>query len=115
MSTPTILPLAALPPWYNLTYTKEDGNLTDAANLHNDQTYQALNPVVNMFNYGIQIPNKTTTEITTFRDDNNVPLGTVWFNSTAGQLQFKQKFLPGVPPGTPPLGEIWQITSAFAF
>lgn len=97
MSTPTILPLAPLPPWYTLPYTKEDGNLTDAANLFNDQTYQALNPVVNMFNYGVQIPNKTTSEINVFGADTAVPVGTVWLNTDiVGGPKLQVKTAPGV-------------------
>lgn len=87
MATP--LPIPHLPPFYDMGYTNEKGNLTPEALLFNDQMWKTLNQIVEMFNDGIQNPNKTTAEITVLRDNDAVPVGTVWFNTSLAKLQVK--------------------------
>lgn len=81
-----------LPPFYYMNYTKQDGDLTDESYMFMDQTFQVLNDVVNMFINGMQMPNKTTAEITVYRDALSTPIGTVWLNTDLGggpKLQVK--------------------------
>jgi hypothetical protein len=78
-----------LPPFFNMIYTNKDGSLTPNSQLYNDLMYQVLNRVIDNFNNGMQLPNKTTAEITAYAADATVPLGTLWFNSSLGKLQFK--------------------------
>lgn len=72
-----------------MIYTKEDGSLTANAQLYNDLMYQILNQLIVMINNGLQLPNKTTAEITAYLADTSIPLGTLWFNTDIGFLQFK--------------------------
>ncbi len=81
--------IPSLPPFFNMNYTDKNGNLTVNAQLFNDLTYQILNQVVEYFNTGLQLPRKTTAEITVYLNDNNIPNGTLWYNSDTGFLQFK--------------------------
>ena len=81
--------IPSLPPFFNMNYTDEKGNLTVNAQLYNDLTYQILNQVVEYFNTGLQLPRKTTAEIAVYLNDTSIPNGTLWFNSTTGFLQFK--------------------------
>ena len=78
-----------LPPFYDMNYTDEKGDLTTEALLYNDQTFQSLNQVVNQANNGWQVSNKTTAEITVYRDDDTVPVGTIWVNTSLAKLQVK--------------------------
>lgn len=84
-----ITQIPSLPPFFNMRYTEENGNLTVNAQLYNDLTYQILNQVVEYFNTGLQLPRKTTAEITVYLNDTNIPLGTLWFNTDLVKLQFK--------------------------
>lgn len=79
----------SLPPFYDMPYTDEKGMLSSSAHLYNDQLWQSLNAVVNFFNNGIQFPQKTTAEITVYRDDDTVPTGTTWYNTNLNKLQVK--------------------------
>jgi hypothetical protein len=81
--------IPSLPPFFNMQYTDDKGNLTVNAQLFNDLTYQILTQVVEYFNAGLQLPRKTTAEITIYINDINIPNGTLWFNTTLGKLQFK--------------------------
>lgn len=78
-----------LPPFFNMIYTKEDGSLTANAQLYNDLMYQILNQLIVMINNGLQLPNKTTAEITAYAADTSVPIGTLWYNTSLNKLQFK--------------------------
>lgn len=78
-----------LPVFYDMPYTYKDGALTQEALLYNDQLWQSLNLVVNQFNNGIQLPNFTAAEITTLANDTTVPVGTLWYNTTATALSVK--------------------------
>ena len=82
-----------LPTFFDFTYTNKDGSLTPNAKLYNDLMYQILRQLLAAFNQnfdvGTQLPNKTTAEITAYANDTNIPLGTLWFNSTIAELQFK--------------------------
>jgi len=86
----------ALPTFYNMTYTDKDGNMTADSLFYNDEMFQTLNTLVDgfnvvgdMFNNGLQVPNKTTVEITAFGADTGVPLGTIWFNTITAKLNVK--------------------------
>jgi hypothetical protein len=81
--------IPSLPPFFNMAYTDDKGNLTVNAQLYNDLTYQILSQVVEYFNTGLQLPRKTTAEITVYLNDINIPIGTLWFNTSVGKLQFK--------------------------
>lgn len=81
--------IPSLPPFFNMRYTDEKGDLTVNAQLYNDLMYQVLNEVVEYFNTGLQLPRKTTADITVYLNDINIPVGTLWFNSSIGKLQFK--------------------------
>lgn len=81
-----------LPPFYDMPYTKPDGNLTPSSKNHIDNTFQTLNSLVELNNRyisddGIVIPSKTTTQITALEP--NALLGTMWFNTTLNKLQVK--------------------------
>ena len=107
-----------LPPFYNMNYTTKEGNLTDEALNHNDQTFQSLNELLTQFNQlvisnlvsgsyviqGFTNPSATTAEITVYRDNDDVPVGTVWFNTSTSKLQVKTAI------GSP--GTIETITSS---
>jgi hypothetical protein len=75
-----------LPPFFDFVYTNKDGSLTPNAKLYNDLTSQVLSQ---NFNVGIQLPIKTTAQIAAYASDANIPVGTLWFNSTLSKLQFK--------------------------
>lgn len=94
-----------LPPFFDFVYTNKDGSLTPNAKLFNDLTFQYLNQ---NFSFGMQIPNKTTAQITVFRDDLNIPVGTMWFDTDVAKLKVKtvQAILSPPTPGT-----IEEITS----
>ena len=78
-----------IPPFFNMDFTNKDGSLTPNAQLYNDQLCQSLQQIIEQMNNGIQLPQKTTAEITVYRDDINVPRGTIWFNTSLLKLQFK--------------------------
>jgi hypothetical protein len=100
--------IPSLPPFFNMAYTDEKGQLTVNAQLYNDLTYQILSQVVEYFNTGLQLPRKTTAEITVYRDDQNIPIGTLWYNTDINKLQFKSLQAIIMPP-TP--GAIETVTS----
>lgn len=100
--------IPSLPPFFNMNYTDEKGNLTVNAQLYNDLTYQILNQVVEYFNTGLQLPRKTAAEITVYRDDLNIPLGTFWYNTDINKLQVKT-LQAIISPPTP--GAIETVTS----
>lgn len=78
-----------LPVFFDMQYTDTKGNLTPNAKLFNDQTYQVLNIIINYFNNGLALPQATGTQITAYGNDTTVALGTLWFNSTTGKLNYK--------------------------
>ena len=89
-------PILTLPPFFNMIYTNEKGELTTNAHLYNDLTYQILNQlvvsfneVVGFLNNGIPLPQKTTAEIMAYSLDTTVPDGTLWFDTSSGKLVFK--------------------------
>ncbi len=83
------MPIPNLPPFFNMIYTKEDGSLTTNAQLYNDLMFQILNQLIVMINNGLQLPNKTTAEITAYGLDTTIPIGTLWYNTSLNKLQFK--------------------------
>ena len=87
MSTPN--PIPHLPPFYNMNYTDKEGNLTPDSTNYNDIMNQILRVVIEFFNEGVQIPQKTTAEITAYGADANVPAGTMWFDSQIFKLKVK--------------------------
>lgn len=83
------MPIPDLPPFFNMIYTKDNGELTPNAQLYNDLMYQVLNQLIVMINNGLQLPNKTTAEITAYLNDTTIPIGTIWYNTSLNKLQFK--------------------------
>ena len=81
--------VSKLPPFYNMNYTDDKGNLTAEAMLHNDQTFQTLDQVVGAVNDGWVFPSYDNTAITAFGADADVAAGTVWFSSTDSKLKVK--------------------------
>lgn len=79
----------SLPPFYDMPYTDMDGYLTGDAQLYNDQMFQSLDIVVEFFNEGLQVPQKTTAEITAYGADSSVPLGTIWYDTNINKLKVK--------------------------
>lgn len=104
-----------LPPFYNMNYCQSDGKLTTDGYLYNDQMFQALNLLVNMFNSSASIivtddplltaqgitqpaligtnpPSFSTAQIGAILAVNAVsnilPQGTMWYNNTLHKLQF---------------------------
>ena len=81
--------IANLPTFYSMKFTESDGSLTGDSNLYLDQSFQTLNQIVNFFNQGMQLPQKTTAEIAVYAADTAIPNGTVWFNKSISKLQVK--------------------------
>ena len=67
------------PLFFNMNYTEANGNLTPNAHLYNDELNQVIQQIVEQLNNGIQVPQKTTAEITAYGADAQVPVGTIWF------------------------------------
>ena len=88
-----------LPVFYNMSYTVKDGMLTSEALSYNDQLWQSLNQVVDQANNGVQLPQKTTAEITAYRDDTDIPIGTMWFNTTTAFVEVKTVQAVSPAPG----------------
>lgn len=83
-----------LPPFFDMIFTRDDGKLSREGLLYNDQMFQSLNQLVvyineNLSPSGFNMPNATTAEITVYRDDNDVPIGAMWFNTDLLKLQVK--------------------------
>jgi hypothetical protein len=93
--------IPTLPVFFDMYYTEKDGKLTADGYLYNDQMFQSLNLAVillnelvsstinnnTIINNGIQIPQKTTAEITGLEPD--AENGTLWFNTNLAKLQVK--------------------------
>lgn len=79
--------LPNLPAFFDMSFTQAEGRLTPDGYLYLDQTFQTLNALVNMFNNGVQYPQKTTAEITALEP--SAPNGTTWFNTDLAKLQVK--------------------------
>lgn len=106
-----------LPPFYTMPYTDKDGNLTSQASFHNDQTFQALNNLVNQFNDLLakyNVSSLTSTIIQT-----NVPaLQTVGITAPAliglNAPSFTTAQITAIMAVTPPVvavGTIWYNSS----
>lgn len=78
-----------LPPFYNMSYTDKNGNLTDESLSYNDQTFQTLNIVVDRVNDGWVFPSYSNADIAAFGADASVALGTVWYSTTDNKLKVK--------------------------
>ena len=96
-----------LPPFFDMKYTDDKGNLTSEAHLFNDNMWQTLNmavfllntlvtstvnnsgaPAINagtIVNQGVKFPNYTTAEITALAA--SATKGTVWFDTDAAKLK----------------------------
>jgi hypothetical protein len=79
--------LPNLPAFFDMSFTQDNGRLTADGYMYLDQTFQTLNALVNMFNNGVQYPQKTTAEIVALEPSS--PTGTTWFNTTLAKLQVK--------------------------
>ena len=85
-----------LPAFYNMKYTEENGKMTVESYLFNDQTFQTLNAVVNLLNLitstvvnqsGVTV---NSVIVPTFSSDpSGLPIGSIWYNSTANALKFQ--------------------------
>lgn len=115
-----------VPPFFDMIYTDKEGNLTSNSLLFNDETNKALRALIDQINdllittydtitekytnKGLSVPNATTAEITLYRDDITVPVGTIWFNTNlAPNPKLQVKTVQVVPTVTP--GVIETITS----
>lgn len=81
--------VSRVPPFFNMNYTDDNGNLTANAHLYNDQLSQVLQQIIEQMNNGIQMPQKTTAEIAAYGTDINVPNGTIWFDTDIAKLKVK--------------------------
>jgi hypothetical protein len=102
--------ITTLPAFFDMQYTDKDGKMTNDSYLYNDQTFQVLNLLINMFNgvaqtntvdeaalqavgisapalLGIAPPSYTTAQITAIEPF--VSNGTMWFNTNLVKLQVK--------------------------
>lgn len=102
--------IQSLPPFFDMNYTDNKGKMTNDSYMYNDQTFQALNLLINMFNgfaqtttvdnptlqavginapalLGIAPPSFTTTQIGAIEP--LVSNGTVFFNTNLEKLQVK--------------------------
>ena len=78
-----------LPPFHDMKYVEKSGYLGNEARSYNDNMWQTLNIIVDYFRNGILFPVYTTAEITVFRDNDDIPVGTVWYNTTTNKLNLK--------------------------
>lgn len=103
-----------LPPFFDMQCTEKGEKLSPDFYLYNDQMFQALNNLMSFFNQcastllvdipalqavginapallGINPPSFTTAQINAIYavSPSIVPVGTIWYNSTTDQLQFK--------------------------
>lgn len=83
-----------LPAFYNMPWARTDGRMHTEAQLYNDQMFQTMDQLVGYMNVnltpaGYYVPQATTAIITGYRDDNNVPVGAIWFNTNLSKLQVK--------------------------
>lgn len=103
-----------LPPFFDMQCTEKGDKLSPDMYLYNDQMFQALNNLMQMFNLsistllaeeptltaagitpktviGINPPSFTTAQITAINSisPSIIPVGTIWYNSTLDKLQFK--------------------------
>lgn len=81
--------LNPLPPFFEMKYTESDGRMTNESRTYNDLMFQTLNALVTQMNNGLNIPAKTTAQITVYGADASIPAGTIWFNSSINKLQVK--------------------------
>lgn len=102
--------ITQLPAFYDMQYTDKSGNMTNDSRTYNDQTFQVLNLLINMFNgfaqtntvpetalqavginspalLGIAPPSYTTVQIAAIEPF--VSVGTIWFNTNLAKLQVK--------------------------
>jgi len=81
--------LPDLPVFFDMKYVDKDGNLTPDASLYNDNLWQTLNELVRQINNGLQLPQATTSQITSYGADTTVPVGTIWFDTDIAKLKVK--------------------------
>ncbi len=107
--------IPSLPSFYDMPLTDAGAKMSTEASLYNDNLWQSLNLAIRIINEVIsttissattlntitidtlKVPNKTTAQITVYRDDLEVPLGSVWYNTNLNKLQVKTDL--GIPPG----------------
>ena len=106
MSLPVYI--SKLPVFYDRKYTDKDGRLTPDSYLFMDESFRVLGSVVNQFLEGLRVPifptvsvSPNDSSIERYRDDINVPLGTIWYDSTENKLYVKtvQVILDPFTPG----------------
>lgn len=77
------------PTFYKMQIANDENEVSDEATLYFDQQSQVISEMVDQFNGGIQMAQKTNAQATAAGADTNVPLGTVWFNTDVAKLQVK--------------------------
>jgi hypothetical protein len=105
-----LMSITNLPAFFDMNYTDKDGKMTNDSYLYNDQTFQVLNLLINMFNgfvqtnttaesalqavginppalIGVAAPSFTTAQITAIEPF--VSNGAIWFNTNLAKLQVK--------------------------
>lgn len=81
--------LPNLPVFYRFKFVDDERYLTFDAQVYNDSLFQTLNECIDQANNGWQLPQKTTAEVTAYRDSLDVPIGTQWFNTDSGYMNVK--------------------------
>lgn len=78
-----------LPPFHDMKYVEKNGYLGSQSKSYNDNMWQTLNIIVDYFRNGLLFPVYTDTEITAFKNNDSIPVGTVWYNTTTDKLNLK--------------------------
>lgn len=76
-----------IPTFINVQFTDKDGKLTPAMQYYNDQLNQALLNGVGQ--NGFTISQLSTADITVLASDDDIPLGTTFFDTDAAKLKVK--------------------------
>lgn len=102
--------IQSLPPFFDMNYTDQKGKMTNDSYMYNDQTFQALNLLINLFNgfaqtitvnnptlqavginapalLGVSPPSFSTVQITAIEPF--VSNGTMFFNTDLEKMQLK--------------------------
>lgn len=74
-----------IPTFANVQFTQDDGYLTSAMQLYNDELNQALQN--GLSNNGWTVPQLTTTQISNIQSQ--MPNGTLWYDTNTNELKGK--------------------------
>lgn len=81
--------LLDLPIFYNMKYVDDKGYLSPEASLYNDGLWQTLDQLSDVLKNGFQVTQATAAQITSYGNDTNVPVGTMWFDTGIAKLKVK--------------------------